>query len=86
MTYLDDEKVAVLDVHLPQLAADQVSQTWYQQCSSTGMTSMGLLDSNGGRTAFSIDLSKSTAVAISAEPDGGSPAPTTPPVVVAQLN
>ena len=80
--YLEDDRIVVLAIELPQPPVGRAYQAWgiYE----SGPVSLGLVPSEGV-TAFRADLSDARAIAISEEPDGGSLQPTTEPLVVAQL-
>ncbi len=83
VVYLKEEKLAVIDVTMPPLSADKTYQAW--KITRRGAPeSIGLLQDHGAQ-AFRTDLSGATAIAISVEPAGGSPQPTTTPVVVREL-
>jgi anti-sigma-K factor RskA len=84
VVYLRDEQVAVLEVNLPALSAGQTYQAWKVPEGQSAPVSLGLL-SNQGTFAFSTDLDDTRAIAISVEPAGGSPQPTTTPVVLQEL-
>ncbi len=82
VVYLEDEHLALLSVDLPAPPAGHVYQAWGMQ--ETGPVSIGFLP-NHGAAVLDADLSGANAVAISVEPEGGSPQPTTEPVLVAKL-
>ncbi len=82
VVYLPGERLAVLEVDLPPAPPGRAYQAW--QITPAGPRSLGLIASRG-RAAFEADLSAATAIAISIEPAGGSPAPTTEPVLVSRL-
>jgi anti-sigma-K factor RskA len=84
VVYLRDEQVAVLEVNMPALQPDQTYQAWKVPEGQGAPVSLGLL-SNHGTFAFSTDLDDTRAIAISVEPAGGSPQPTTTPVVLQEL-
>jgi anti-sigma-K factor RskA len=82
--YFPGQQLALLEVDMPPPPPDRVYQAW--QLTSRGPVSLGLLQHNKGAVAFwGVNLSGATAVALSAEPAGGSVAPTTPPLIVSQL-
>ncbi|HEY7270148.1 MAG TPA: anti-sigma factor, partial [Dehalococcoidia bacterium] len=83
VSYFHDQQVAVMDVTMPALPANQTYQAWMIDASGKPV-SMGLM-SNQGSFAFHTDLSDAKAIAISVEPQGGSPQPTTTPVLVQEL-
>jgi anti-sigma-K factor RskA len=84
---LEDDRAAVVGEALPRLDAGKVYQLW--SLSPEGeATSLGLMryDDAGTPVAdLSFDLDGSSAVAITVEPAGGSPQPTSAPVVSARL-
>jgi anti-sigma-K factor RskA len=79
--YLPGESLAVVEAELRPLPADQTYQVW--QIAGGRPVSLGLL-SGSGPTVFRV-AGGVEAIAISVEPAGGSPQPTTPPVLSAQL-
>ena len=83
LVYLQDDRIAFINLELPEPPAGRVYQAWgiYQG----GAVSLGLLPSQGV-AAFSADLSEASAVAVSEEPEGGSAQPTTEPLLVAELD
>lgn len=81
--YLPSEKMAVMDVNLPALPPGRVYQAW--RIDGGAPVSLGVVETNSGSIVMYTDLEGATAVAISVEPTGGSPAPTTNPVLVAEL-
>jgi anti-sigma-K factor RskA len=83
VTYVPSEKVAVMDVNLPALPPGRVYQAW--RIDGGAPVSLGVVETNSGSVAMHADLEGATAVAISVEPTGGSSAPTTNPVLVAEL-
>ncbi|HXH23433.1 MAG TPA: anti-sigma factor [Dehalococcoidia bacterium] len=83
LVYLREEQVAVLEVNMPALRADQTYQAW-KVPKSGAPVSLGLLG-NRGTFAFSASLDDATAVAISVEPAPGSLQPTTTPVIVQEF-
>ncbi len=80
--YLPSEKVAVFDLDLPQLGANQSYQAW--QITGSGPVSLGVV-AYRGTTAVQADLSGASALALSVEPAGGSRAPTTTPILVSDF-
>jgi anti-sigma-K factor RskA len=84
VVYEHDSHLGLLQVDLPQLAPGRAYQAWFIP-SQGNPVSMGVLSSNQGPMAFNVDLSNATALAISVEPAGGSPQPTTTPILVAEL-
>ncbi len=83
VTYVPDQKVAVMEVDLPPLPAGRVYQAW--RIDGGSPVSLGLLETNTGSVAMVGDLEGASAVALSVEPAGGSPAPTTNPILIATL-
>lgn len=77
---------AVVVAGLPPLPSDQTYQVWW--LAGEAATSAGLLDvdrdGTGARVLDRTDVDAG-AVAISVEPAGGSPAPTTTPIAVVEL-
>jgi anti-sigma-K factor RskA len=82
MVYLPEEQLAVLNLDLPPLTSDRAYQAW--QITGAGPVSLGLV-SGGGPTAIRADLSNASAIAITVEPAGGSPTPTTTPMLVTEI-
>ncbi|MGE0687356.1 MAG: anti-sigma factor [Dehalococcoidia bacterium] len=83
VTYYGDRQVVVFDLDMPPTSAGQVYQAW--MIADGKPVSLGVLASNSGRQAFAADMHTANAVAISVEPAGGSAAPTTNPIVVAEF-
>ena len=81
IVYIPDEKVARLRLDLPGLATDRAYQA--RQLTPGGPISLGLVP-NRGATAIATDLSGASGSAI-IEPAGGSAAPTTTPLLIAEL-
>ena len=84
VTYVPDQKVAVMEVDLPPLPAGRVYQAW--RIDGGTPVSLGLVETNTGSVAMVGDLEGASAVALSVEPAGGSPAPTTNPILIATLD
>jgi anti-sigma-K factor RskA len=80
--YIEDEQLAVVELRLPPLSAEQTYQAWH--IGPAGPASLGLVP-NQGPTAFKADLRNASSVAVSVEPRGGSRAPTTTPLLVAEF-
>ncbi len=82
LRYLGDEHVAILEVAgLEQLAPNRVYQVW--TLSGPAVTGVGLFtvgDAGTARMAFSSPLQPGDTVAVTEEPAGGSPAPTSQPI------
>ena len=83
VTYVPDQKVAVMEVDLPPLPTGRVYQAW--RIDGGSPVSLGLVETNTGSVAMVGDLEGASAVALSVEPAGGSPAPTTNPILIATL-
>ena len=83
VTYVPDQKVAVMEVDLPPLPAGRVYQAW--RIDGGSPVSLGLVETTSGSVAMVGDLEGASAVALSVEPTGGSPAPTTNPILIATL-
>ena len=85
--YVEEEHVAVITVEeLEPLPADQTYQVW--AISGGAATAIGLFntsESGKASAAFQFDLSEAEIVAITVEPAGGSPQPTTASVLEADL-
>jgi anti-sigma-K factor RskA len=80
--YLEDDGVAVLKLEMPPLTGGRVYQAW--QLVSGQPVSLGVVHGTGV-TAVPAELAGASAIAISVEPPGGSAAPTTTPVLIAEL-
>jgi anti-sigma-K factor RskA len=83
LTYLEDRQIALLEVDLSAPPAGQAYQAW--QIVDGAPVSIGVLNTNSGRVAFSTDLGDASAIALSVEPMGGSAAPTTTPILMTAL-
>lgn len=87
IVYIQEEGVALLTVEgLAPLPAEKTYQVW--AISDGGATGIGLFNAsaNGEATAvMEVDLSGVEVVAITIEPAGGSPQPTTEPVLKAEI-
>ena len=83
LTYVKDEHIAILDVELAPPPEGQTYQAW--QIVDGAPVSLGVLNTHSGRLAFSSDLDSASAIALSVEPAGGSPAPTTTPILLTPL-
>jgi anti-sigma-K factor RskA len=82
--YVPSQQVAVMEVDLPSLPAGRVYQAW--RIDGGAPTSLGLVETTSGSIAVQADLTGATAIALSVEPSGGSPAPTTNPILIANLD
>ena len=87
LIYLPDEKVALINATgLASLPPDRTYQVW--AISGDQPASIGLFNvSQSGQAAavMQVDLSGAQVVAITIEPAGGSPQPTTQPVLKAEI-
>lgn len=81
--YMPSQHKAVMEVDLPALPPGRVYQAW--RIDGGTPVSLGVLDTTSGSIAMDANLEGATAVALSVEPAGGSPAPTTNPILVAEL-
>jgi anti-sigma-K factor RskA len=81
------EDVAILHVErMPALARDQVYETWVQRDGRVEPSSVFTLRNNrSGEAAIPGSLHGADAVLVTKEPAGGSPQPTSPPVLEADL-
>lgn len=71
---------------MPALSEDQVYELWL--IGDSGATPAGLLQADGrGRVTHVMtgDMSQVAAIGVTVEPAGGSPQPTTDPIIVAEL-
>ncbi|WP_306232798.1 anti-sigma factor [Agrococcus beijingensis] len=75
---------AILFEGLDAAPAGQTYQAWY--IDAAGAHPAGTFDASGTSTAFLLDgeLTAGTAVGVTVEPEGGSEAPTTEPILVVQ--
>jgi anti-sigma-K factor RskA len=82
LRYIEPERVAVLEVTgLPPLEEGRTYQLWTLQ--GKDVTSVGLFTTGTdgtARVAFSADLHEGDTVAVTEEPAGGSPQPTSEPI------
>ncbi|GAA3609242.1 anti-sigma factor domain-containing protein [Agrococcus terreus] len=80
----EEGRSAILFDGLGSAPAGQVYQAWY--IDAAGPHSAGTFTSAGGSTAYVLDgeLTPGTAVGVTVEPDGGSEAPTTDPILVVE--
>ncbi len=85
--YVQEEQVAVITVEdLEPLPADQTYQVWaISGGAATGIGLFNTSESGEASAAIQFDLSEAEIVAITVEPAGGSPQPTTEPVLEAEL-
>lgn len=87
LVYIPDSDLAVVQAHgLEELPADKAYQVWALRGDEPA--SIGFLDdpSRGEVvTTLGVDLSGADAIAVTVEPRGGSPQPTTAPVLQARL-
>ena len=82
VVYVPYEGVGVLELDLSEPPAGRTYQAW--GIVDGEPVSMGLVRGQGV-FAFEMDLATASAVAITEEPEGGSPQPTGDPLVVAEL-
>lgn len=82
VVYIPHEGVGVLELELQEPPTGRVYQAW--GIVGGEPVSMGLVRAQGV-FAFQMDLSTASAVAITEEPEGGSPQPTSDPLAVAEL-
>jgi len=82
LVYLPEEQLTILQIDMPPLPPNRLYQAW--QIIPSGPRNLGPV-SQGGYAVVSADLSQATAIAISIEPQGGGPAPTTMPMLVAEF-
>lgn len=69
--------------NLPKPAGDRVYELWYQPSEGANMVPAGTFLPTNGTVIARVQLGKSfVAVAMSVEPRGGSPQPTTTPIFV----
>jgi anti-sigma-K factor RskA len=80
--YLPDEQLAILTIDMPPVRAGRAYQVW--QITDSGPLSLGIIE-NRSPKALKVDLSRASAVAVSDEPASGSVAPTTEPLLIAEL-
>jgi anti-sigma-K factor RskA len=79
------EEAVFLTSSLPETDPGQTYQLW--AIDEVGATSVGLLEPDAGRATELVDLPPGTTTfGMSIEPAGGSPAPTTEPVLVVELS
>lgn len=81
----DREQAAFLTASLPATNQGETYQLW--AIDDTGATSIGLLQPDDGRATTLVDLPEGTTTfGMSVEPAGGSPEPTTDPVLLLNLS
>ncbi len=79
------ERAAFLAASLPATGPDETYQLW--AIDDQGATSVGLLQPDSGRATALVELpAGTTTFGMSIEPEGGSQAPTTDPVLLVQLS
>lgn len=85
--YIQEEKLALISVEgLAPLPAEKVYQVWaISQDQPVGIGLFNVSESGQGLTVMEIDLSDAEAIAITVEPAGGSPQPTTAPILIAEI-
>ncbi|ASN53656.1 anti-sigma factor domain-containing protein [Sinomonas sp. R1AF57] len=77
----------VMTVGMPATPPGHVYELWLEDTSGT-MQPAGLMPGGGGTTWNELTggIGSSTAIGVTVEPAGGSPAPTTPPILVKQFS
>ena len=76
----------VVGTNLTPLPAGKVYELWYQPSPDAPMHPAGLFEPKDGKVVARATVGESfVALAVSVEPDGGSPAPTTAPVFLATV-
>jgi anti-sigma-K factor RskA len=85
LTYLPAHGLGVIEVDLEDLDAEHDYQAWRLDENGNAI-SLGVLPTTHGRVALDGDLTGATLVALSIEPAGGSPSPTSNPLLVTALN
>ena len=85
--YVPEEEVAVVTVEgLEPLPAEQTYQVWaISGGTSTGIGLFNTSESGEASAAVEVDLTDAEVVAITIEPAGGSPQPTSDPVLTAEI-
>lgn len=86
----DTQTAALITTNMPPLASDRVYQLWLTEPTGTKISG-GLFSINSDGTGFLLIrtpqlLASYSQVGVTIEPRGGSPAPTTKPVLLAKLN
>lgn len=78
-----ENRAAIISEDMPSAPGGQAFQLWYER-PGRGMVSAGMMpDSTDGQSMLlEGPLDDATAVGVTVEPDGGSPEPTSDPVVV----
>ncbi len=84
LTYFAAEGLGVIEVDLLTLPAGRAYQAWAID-SSGAAASLGVLPANQGRIVLDGDLRNGTAIALSVEPESGSSAPTSEPILLTSL-
>lgn len=76
----------VVGANLPAPPAGKTYELWYQPAAGAPMRPAGTFEPTEGRVVAQADVgTEFVALAVSVEPDGGSPHPTTDPVFVANV-
>jgi anti-sigma-K factor RskA len=76
----------VVGANLPAPPAGKTYELWYQPATGAPMRPAGTFEPTDGRVVARADVgTEFVALAVSVEPDGGSPHPTTDPVFVATV-
>ncbi len=77
-----------IEANLPALDAGKTFELWVIPAAGKPAPA-GTFDAQGGTTAFYVytgsTTAGATAIAVTTEPDGGSPQPTTTPFIVSKL-
>ena len=84
LTYFTAEGLGVIEVDLVVLPAGRAYQAWAID-SSGSAASLGVLPVNQGRVVLDGDLRNRIAIALSVEPESGSSAPTSEPILLTSL-
>ena len=85
--YLEQDQIAVITVeNLEPLSADKTYQVWaIDDGRPTGIGLFNTSENGDATAAIEVDLSDVEIVAITVEPAGGSPQPTSDPVLASQI-
>jgi anti-sigma-K factor RskA len=82
---IDENRVILVAEDMPSVPEDRTCQIWVIH--DDVPTPSGLFDPDGNMTATAItnSIEKADAIAVTVEPAGGSPKPTTDPVLITEL-